>query len=508
MNKFFGIILSVLPVIALSSPGVYADNPFNAGRTSGRHSNNTTGNTARSNTFNQGRVNNFNDYRVNLNAEYARQIKEYEWRQQQLQKGVTPPDRDIKPVSPQPWDGKEDKNDREIAIDEVIQPIKGGSKAKPIAPVVIQDGEDNTNPNLNINFLGTSIKLHAPASKFHIGGTSQSAIADAWTRLSQADYAPLVADCMKFKQQLSLCDWAYMTFLEAVGKAASADSNSAATLMTYLAAQSGYTVRLAESAEGSLDMLFATQHLLLNRPYLSQDGVDFYPYATKSKSYNVSQSRFNSEAKLSLWIPQLPKAESCISSPRKISSKRYGEFSVTSTVNRNLIDFYSTYPTSVVGSNPVSRWAMYANSPISEHVRANLYPQLRKLIAGKSPLEAVQRLLNWIQTGLVYEYDDKVWGGDRAFFPEESLYYPYCDCEDRSILLTRIVRDLLGLKCLLVFYPGHLAAAIAFPDAVNGDYIMHAGKRFTIADPTYINAPVGDTMPDMDNSTAKVIMLD
>lgn len=36
--------------------------------------------------------------------------------------------------------------------------------------------------------------------------------------------------------------------------------------------------------------------------------------------------------------------------------------------------------------------------------------------------------------GFVYEYDDKVWGGDSAFFAEESLYYPYYDCEGRFIL--------------------------------------------------------------------------
>ena len=34
------------------------------------------------------------------------------------------------------------------------------------------------------------------------------------------------------------------------------------------------------------------------------------------------------------------------------------------------------------------------------------------------------------------------------------------NCEDRAILFTRIVRDLLGLKCILIYYPGHLASAV------------------------------------------------
>ena len=70
-----------------------------------------------------------------------------------------------------------------------------------------------------------------------------------------------------------------------------------------------------------------------------------------------------------------------------------------------------------------------------------------------------------------------------------------------------MVRDLLGLDVILVFYPGHLATAVAFNKPVEGDYINLNGKRYTICDPTYIGAPVGETMPDMDNQTAKVIML-
>lgn len=44
--------------------------------------------------------------------------------------------------------------------------------------------------------------------------------------------------------------------------------------------------------------------------------------------------------------------------------------------------------------------------------------------------------------GFVYEYDDKVWGGDSAFFAEESLYYPYYDWKAVSYCSDRLVRDL------------------------------------------------------------------
>ena len=88
------------------------------------------------------------------------------------------------------------------------------------------------------------------------------------------------------------------------------------------------------------------------------------------------------------------------------------------------------------------------------------------------------------------------------------MYYPYCDCEDRSILFSRIVRDLMGLEVILLYYPGHLATAVCFTEDVSGDYLVVNGKRYVVCDPTFINANVGRTMTDMDNATAHVILLE
>lgn len=151
---------------------------------------------------------------------------------------------------------------------------------------------------------------------------------------------------------------------------------------------------------------------------------------------------------------------------------------------------------------------MYANVPLVAEAKDRLYPALRKAIEGLSKQEAAEKLLNWVQTGFVYEYDDKVWGHDRAFFAEETLYYPYCDCEDRSILFSRIVRDLLGLDVALIYYPGHLATAVCFDGDVNGDAMTVGGRRFTVCDPTYIGAPVGAQMPGLAYDKAQALLLD
>lgn len=116
-------------------------------------------------------------------------------------------------------------------------------------------------------------------------------------------------------------------------------------------------------------------------------------------------------------------------------------------------------------------------------------------------------LLDFVQTALEYKTDGEAWGNERVFFPDETLYYPYCDCEDRAILYSRLVRDLMGLQVVLLYYPGHLATAVEFNENIPGDYIVLNGHRYLVCDPTYINAEIGNTMPGMDNSKVSVIML-
>lgn len=340
-----------------------------------------------------------------------------------------------------------------------------------------------------------------------LSGINENAIADGWEKLCDSRFNNLIVDCIKLRSSLKLCDWAYLMMLQSLSNSyCGANTNEATLLMAYLFSQSGYKMRLGQ-ANGKLQMLYASQHKVYNTPYYNCDGDQFFAMSKNIGQIQINAAKYPKEQSLSLWVSNEPQVSYVASPFRTLTSKRFPEMTVRVSENKNLLSFYDSYPTSEVGGNFMTRWAMYANTPICKEVQEELYPQLRRFISGCSQVDAVERLLNWVQTAFVYEYDDKVWGGDRAFFPDETLYYPYCDCEDRSILFTRLVRDLLNLKCILIYYPGHLASAVCFAEHVSGDYILVNGDRYVVCDPTYIGAPVGNTMPDMDNTTAKIIVL-
>ncbi len=477
-----------------------AQDPFNSARQG-------VGQSAQ-NVFNSGRTGNFNDYRQRLNDAYSRQLRE-NWADFNSYRGITPPDHDAPVVPPVQWDqGDNDgrEQDQRIDIDRTIVPDRTPpAPPAPVAPVNVQP--DSPTTDLDFSFFGTPMKVRIPTGqRFRFSGTGADSFADAWASLSGPEYAALVADCIRLRSQHRLSDWAYLKMLDALSHAYTSDNDTATMLMAYLFAQSGYSLRLGASG-GHPVLLYASTHRIYNKTYFCMDGTFYYPYGDVQGTIKATGARFPKETSLSLWIPQVQKLDVRPSQDRKLKSQRFTDMDISVTVNRNIIDFYDTYPTSCISDNFLTRWAMYANTPMTEHTRDRLYPALRRYLGGLDKTEAVQRLLNWVQTAFVYEYDDRVWGGDRAFFPEETLYYPYADCEDRSILFTRLVRDIIGLDCLLVYYPGHLAAAVAFPADVPGDYVLYNNRRFVIADPTYIGAPLGRTMPQMDNTSASLILL-
>jgi len=120
------------------------------------------------------------------------------------------------------------------------------------------------------------------------------------------------------------------------------------------------------------------------------------------------------------------------------------------------------------------------------------------------PLESVKQKL----TFLFYQTDEEQFGYKRPLFADETFYYPASDCEDRSILFSILIRELLGLEVVLLHYPNHITTAVHFRDeTVNGDYLMIDNKKFIVCDPTYIGANIGQAMRQLKNVSAEVVKL-
>ena len=373
----------------------------------------------------------------------------------------------------------------------------------------VEDAKISKPVGHEMKIYGTKVYVrYESTAPFHIASLKEVDIAKAWSELSSAGYNNTIADCLAIRHQLKLSDWGYLKLLDQVGKTLmGGDSNEATMLTAYIYCQSGYKMRLGKSLS-KLYLLFASRHNIYDQDYFILNEENFYPLNCDEKEMFICNIPFPEEQSLSLVLSQEQVFADVETPVRTLKVDGKPEMQVEVSVNRNLIDFYDTYPSSDIGGNMMTRWAMYANTPLAENVRNSVYPTLKERVKDKGQYDAVNWLLDFVQHAFEYKYDEDVWGTDRAFFAEETLFYPYCDCEDRSILFSKLVRDLVGLKVVLVFYPGHLATAVCFTDEVKGDYLEVSDKRFVICDPTYIGASVGRSMPGLDNDAIQVILLD
>ena len=393
-------------------------------------------------------------------------------------------------------------------IEAVVVPVvlTVPPQPKPVNPIVENKVSMATS---DFDFYGTPMKVRwGNAEKFKLNGTSKKDISDAFLELTDKGYTNLVHDCLELRKEYKLCDWAYYKMLQNIAeKACGKGTNEAIFLQGVLLNQSGYQIRFALEDNTKLHIMSRMDGFPYDRGYLTADGKLFFLMdGCKAKNLTVCDAAYPGEQMMSLGVAEQPDLKKNLSDKRTVIS-RFVNVSADMQMNKNLMDFYTDYPTSYDGKDMMTRWAYYANTPVSPEVKDKVYPQLKQQIGNAPKLMAANMLLNWVQMGLTYAYDEKVWGHDRAFFAEESLFYPFCDCEDRSILFSHLIRDLLDLDVVLVYYPGHLYTAVCFNEDVTGDYIMVNGRKFTVADPTYYNANVGKTMSKMDNSKAKVILL-
>lgn len=455
----------------------------------------------------------YNDFRARRNAEYAAYM-ERRWTAYRTMAGID------EPIRPQPVPRPADEATRNTppVDNEIVVTTEAPSAPNPTPRPAPQSPPETTAPvpkpvpqpaepaesarrPFAFSFYGTACRLSfTDRMRFRLDGLSEQSVAKAWNLLADGRCESLVEELRQMRDKLRLGDWG---FLKLVSTACEAfygrdAADEAVVMELYLLTQADLKVRAACS-ESNLLLLFCPEETIYALTFFEIDGERFYVTdKTRVKGgYRVFDREYPGERPLSMRMTSLPKLEERLSTPRAIKSQRYPEATATVGVNRNLLDFMTDYPS--------CRWDMYAASGMSESLKVQFYPALKQALKGRSEKESVDLLLDFIQTGLAYKTDPEQFGRERSLFADESCYYPYCDCEDRAILLAVLVHDLLGLEVVLLNYPEHVSTAVCFRGTVEGDHFSYRGSRYVCCDPSYIGACAGRSMPDYKNVSPKIL---
>lgn len=444
---------------------------------------------------------NYDDYRRKANEEYAQYMRE-KWEAFKVIKGEEKP---IIPEPPKPYEVDKDTPVPNLPDPIPVKPIQTPDPIpyQPIKrPDVPKPNPVPSSPDFEFSCYGTPCIVSLDKSlKFNLKDASETACADAWRKLSSNKSNVLLDDCLGLRKELALGDWSYCCLLRDLTEAFLGKGTQEATFMqAYLMAQSGYKIRLGKMNE-RLIFLVPTDGIIYGRCYAKIGGVKFYVFGTNERGsmYVFNRAFSEHEHVMSLRMQSPPKFSYRPSESRQYTSVRYPEMTVSLSTNKNLMDFYNDYPSCL--------WTNYSWAGLSEELKNQLYPMLLRNIEGKSQIEAANRIINFVQTAFSYKTDQEQFGYERSLFGDEAFFYPYSDCEDRSILFSILIHDLLGLDVVLLSYPEHIATAVHFTEELSGSYFTFEGKTYFICDPTYIGANVGMCAPRFINQSPEVYKL-
>lgn len=401
------------------------------------------------------------------------------------------------------------RRERLVSIDTVVAP-EPRPAPEPPSPVTPEPRPRRDVKKHKLVYYGTPLEVSVPdLTGFHLAGASENSFADGWKRLRTVPaFDNMLADCLAARRSLQLPDWGFIVLLDrATDVIAPSGSNEHALVMGYLLHQSGFKIRYAIDSSSCLHLLIASVGIMYDRPGYSFDGLTYYAYTRPSSNVaRICDFDYPGSKTMRLTIDKAPQFVYAAGETRRMTAYGFPDLSVTLTVNKNLCDFFADYPNASPDRSPYSKWAIHGNTPASREVTDQLYPTLRQSVKGKNQIQAVNMLLKLAQT-FPYGYDDQIWGHDRAFWMDESWQYPLSDCEDHAINFTRMVRDILGLDAVLIYYPGHLSAAVAFTEGQpGGDFVVYDGRRYTVCDATCQYGPIGYS-GKFDNSQAILIPL-
>ncbi len=412
----------------------------------------------------------------------------------------------VKPVTPTPIDKTPVKiippTTPEPVIISVptIKPVPTPVKIIP-APLV----KKIKGSKIHLTFYGQALDFYYdPKLKVSLQRPiNAKAMSRIWSEMSKADYEGLLKQINAQRKPLILNDWGFALLTNAIAQKVHPGSKNDQSVFTwYLMTKAGYQARIAYD-QNYVYLLMPSRQQLFAAPYFTFDKIRYYALSfdgikqKPGKIFTYDGHYPGAQKRLDMSLSH------AFNTGRK-QQDRFLNFTYKGKTHRinvgydkETIAYLKTYPQMDI--------TLYFNSELNQATANPLLKQLKPLVEGKSEEEAVNLILRFVQTAFKYKTDEQQFGIENYLFPEETLHYPYSDCEDRSVFFAWIIHHLLGLQVVGLDYPGHISAAVYFNKNVNGDSVNFNGKRFVITDPTYINANAGMAMPAYKNTKPGVI---
>ncbi len=427
----------------------------------------------------------FSQYRDKRDAAFNQYLKS-EW-QEYTAKESAPLYEKAKPKSITPTVAKKIKSVGPLVNIKLDKTSRENKEVIRVKDVVVHPSRTDISFNFFGEEIGFNLDMSVRQAKFY--PYSQDGIANFFDRIASSEYDDLLLDIKRKSQSLDLNDWGIYLLVVEVSKNIFQREAEAKLFTWFILNKLGYNVKVGLSSKHIVLMHYSEKIIYSTPSYQFQDKKFYviadYAKASSKKVYTYQQDYPDANKALDLSLVRIPNFPNA-NREKQLSFKQFSnEYAIALNYNQNLIDFMATYPQ--------ADYETYFNAPMQEATYESIAKGIKNYIDGKQASVAINFVLNFVQSAFKYERDKQQFGREKVMFAQETIYYEKSDCEDRAILFSYLVKKLFRIGVIGVKYKDHMATALYIP--MSGDSVKAGRRKFIIADPTFLNANIGQSMP-------------
>jgi hypothetical protein len=363
--------------------------------------------------------------------------------------------------------------------------IKGGILAACLfacALFAAAHSKSGTYPQI-IPFYGDTLHIELPITQScqPPNNLSENAISQFIEELDNLNWQATIENLERFRNEKRLDDWLYYQVIRKVAQEVfpkQANYYAYTIAKWHLLDELGYAAAISFGEEQLL-LYVHTKESIFNLPVHNYNNKQYVCLNLHDYQFNYQQiggkSRSiysNEEGKsFSYQISSLP----VLASTTTTKQVRFQEVHFEFQLNESVQQIFKNYPT--------VDYALHFNMPMSAATYGSLIPTIQQQLKGKSQHAAIEWLMQFTRYAFLYEPDHSYFGRETRLSPEQTLFSPASDCEDRSALFYFLVKELFNLPMIVLEYHDHLTIAVALEKG-KGKPIVYQGKKYYVCEPT------------------------
>lgn len=330
---------------------------------------------------------------------------------------------------------------------------------------------------------------------------SEDSVSGFWKSFARSNSNHLVDQLMDYRDLLGLGDWGYFQLVKATSNHIFSNNPLNADLLTWaLMIRSGFDVKLAFN-QNSTTVLFPCENTIYSRQFVVIGQKRFYLDREMNSQLLVTcRNPFpDTDGMIDLIFYKSLNFNGKLIVRKFLYQWNNKNYEFLLRYNPEAIQFYKDYPR----TDP----AVYFGAPVSSTLKEDLLGQIYPLLSKMNKTEAAAFLQQFVQKEFNYISINQKDKSVPSRFAEEIIASKSGDDRSKAVLFSWFIRILLRLPVVGVQFPSYYSTAIGFDEPLDGNFYYLNREKYYITDPTFLNAPIGVTMPEFSGLTPHLIDL-